>query len=249
MGCCLEKKVIKLNKHMRKFIKYFVMFALSVITIKTNAQDTICSSKVNLPWLQTNAPDRYQRFIDLENFIATHLNGANARLINNNGLVIVPVVVHILHRGEPEGQGLNISLAQIQAQIDFLNKDFRRLNTNRINTPAAFLPVAGDFNIEFRLACIDSNGNATNGVVRKFTSKVNFTSSNRGDGTTDEEATGIKVNVTGDAAWPPDRYLNIWVCNIRYLRGYSTFPADYAKYSRFDGIVMNTFFLPLLVVR
>jgi Pregnancy-associated plasma protein-A/Secretion system C-terminal sorting domain len=36
--------------------------------------------------------------------------------------------------------------------------------------------------------------------------------------------------------------LNIWVCNIRYLRGYATFPADYAKYPRFDGIVMNTGF-------
>jgi hypothetical protein len=74
---------------MRKFIKYFVIFALSVITQKTNSQDTICSSKVNLPWLQTNAPDRYQRFIDLENFTAANLNGSNARLINNNGLIIM----------------------------------------------------------------------------------------------------------------------------------------------------------------
>lgn len=137
----------------------------------------------------------------------------------------------------------NISLAQIQSQIDALNKDFRRLNADRVNTPAAFLPVASDFNIEFRLACTDSVGNATNGVVRKFTSKQNgfIPESDPNDPTlTDEVATGIKVAGTGDAAWPTDKYLNIWLCNLRYKKGYGTFPADYIKYPRFDGIAMNT---------
>ena len=84
--------------------------------------------------MQINAPDRFQRFIDLENFTASFTN-QNGRLINENGLIVIPVVVHILHRGEPEGTGLNISMAQIQSQIDVLNQDFRRLNSDRINTP------------------------------------------------------------------------------------------------------------------
>lgn len=40
-----------------------------------------------------------------------------------------------------------------------LNEDFRRLNADRINTPNIFLGVASDPNFEFRLACIDPNGN------------------------------------------------------------------------------------------
>lgn len=103
---------------MRKSINCFIMLVLSITSLRITAQDTICASKVDLNWLQINAPDRYQRFIDLENFTATHLNGANARLINNNGLIIIPVVVHVLHRGEPVGQGLNISLAQYKPCTD-----------------------------------------------------------------------------------------------------------------------------------
>jgi hypothetical protein len=42
-----------------------------------------------------------------------------------------------------------------RAQIQVLNDDFRRLNADTINTPMAFTSVAGDANIEFRLAKID----------------------------------------------------------------------------------------------
>ena len=101
--------------------------------------------------MQTNALARYQRFFDLETFTANYVS-ANQRLIDPNGTIIIPVVVHILHRGEVEGQGSNISLGRIQTQIDILNKDFRRLNDDRTNTPTDFLPYAADLNIEFKLA-------------------------------------------------------------------------------------------------
>ena len=219
-------------------------FKLSLLflsaTIFANAQDTRCPITADLAWMQTHAPDRYQRFINLENFTANYVN-QNARLINGNGLIVIPVVVHVLHRGEIEGTGFNISMAQIQSQIDVLNKDYRRLNDDRVNTPTGFLPVASDFTIQFQLACIDPNGNPTNGVVRKYTSKSNFYFSIRSsDGTPDEETIGIKVSSTGDAAWPTDHYLNIWVCNLAGDLGYSTFPADYSAYPQFDGIVIRT---------
>jgi hypothetical protein len=40
----------------------------------------------------------------------------------------IPVVVHVLHRGEPYGEGANIPDEQILEQIRILNEDFRRLN-------------------------------------------------------------------------------------------------------------------------
>ena len=99
-----------------------------------------------MAWLQANAPDRYQRFIDLRNFIANYVP-APGRLIDNNGLIIIPVVVHILHPNEPLGVGFNISLLRIQNQLDVVNKDLRRLNSDRTNTPATFSSIASDFNI------------------------------------------------------------------------------------------------------
>ncbi len=83
------------------------------------------------------------------------------RIIDSNGKIIIPVVVHVLHGDSPIGTNQNISDAQVLSQIDVLNEDFRRLNADRVNTPVPFQSVAADVNIEFRLACIDPNGNST----------------------------------------------------------------------------------------
>src|SRR5690606_22397748 len=54
----------------------------------------------------------------------------------------IPVVVHVIHNGEAVGVGRNISDAQILSQLEVLNNDFKRLNTDAVNTPAEFTPVA-----------------------------------------------------------------------------------------------------------
>lgn len=209
------------------------------------SQDRNCPSVINLAQMQTQDPVRYQRFMDLENFTANYIanqNNPNQRLIDPNGIIIIPVVVHVLHRGEAEGTGRNISLAQIQSQINVLNEDFRRLNADRVNTPAAFVPAASDYNIEFRLACQDPAGNPTNGVVRRLTNKNNFPLIETPNHTIDETAMGIKMtNISGDDPWLTDRYLNIWVCDLKNgVLGYATFPADYIAHPTWDGVVIAT---------
>lgn len=132
-------------------------------------------------------------------------------------------------------------MAQIQSQIDVLNEDFRRLNADRVNTPAPFLPVAADYGFEFKLACQDPNGNPSTGVIRKYTSKVRFDILYEQSGYFDETTMGIKMSSTyGDDPWPTDRYLNIWVCDFNgVVAGYSTFPADYATRPNVDGVVVD----------
>lgn len=194
--------------------------------------------------MQTQNPARYQRFMNLETFTTNYINnqsGANFRLADPNGLIVIPVVVHVLHRNEAVGTGLNISLAQIQSQIDVLNEDFRRLNADRANTPAAFAAISSDYNFEFRLACQDPNGNTTNGVLRRFTNKATFPIVNNSDGTVNETAMGIKMtSISGEDPWPTDRYLNIWVCNLTDILGYATFAADFATNPNVDGVVVAT---------
>jgi hypothetical protein len=182
--------------------------------------------------------------MNLEAFTANYIanqNGGNQRLINVNGIITIPVVVHVLHCGENIGEGRNISDAQIQSQIDVLNEDFRRLNANSSNTPAAFLPVAADYGFEFRLACTDPNGVGTNGIVRKKIDKNHFEYLSSGNGS-DENAMGIKISSShGDDPWPTNRYLNIWVCDFSDgTLGYGTFPADFATSPNVDGVVINT---------
>lgn len=105
-------------------------------------------------------------------------------------------------------------MARIQSQIDVLNQDYRRLNADAINTPSAFLSAASDFGIEFRLACIDPNGNPTNGVVRTQTNVQSFNVTFGGNTIPNDGSNGIKTSSTGSVSWntsvADSRYLNIW---------------------------------------
>ena len=77
-----------------------------------------------------------------------------------NGKIVIPVVVNVLYRTATE----NISDAQIQSQIDVLNKDFTATNTDFTSTPAEFAVVAANVGITFELA----------GINRKATTKTSW---------------------------------------------------------------------------
>ena len=44
----------------------------------------------------------------------------------DDSIYVLPVVVHVIHLGDPIGVKENISLDQIESQIRVLNEDFRR---------------------------------------------------------------------------------------------------------------------------
>jgi hypothetical protein len=126
----------------------------------------------------------------------------------------------------------NISDAQINAQIQVLNEDFRRLNADRVNTPTAFASVAGDANIEFRLAKVDPDGHPTSGITRRSTSISGFS----------RFAENVKFTSTGGRdAWNTQRYLNIWVCNFSDadILGYSSSPDEFTTSPNVDGVVIS----------
>ncbi len=82
----------------------------------------------------------------------------------------IPVVVHIVFNTSQE----NISDAVVQAQIDKLNEDYRRLNADAATTRAIFQPVATDTRIEFYLATEDPDGNPSTGITRTQTDQTDF---------------------------------------------------------------------------
>jgi len=143
---------------------------------------------------------------------------ANTRM---PGLVTIPVVVHVVYNGNTE----NISAAQINSQIQILNEDFRRLNSDAGNTPGDFIGVAADIEVEFCLASVDPSGNATNGITRTSTTRTSF-------GTND----AVKFASSGGIdAWPTSDYLNVWVCDIGGgILGYAQFPGGNPST---DGVV------------
>lgn len=114
----------------------------------------------------------------------------------------VPIVVHIIHKGEAVGTGTNISDAQIYSAIHSLNDAYRKV----AGTSADGNGV--DTEIEFVLAARDPSGNPTNGINR-----VN------GAGTADYSTNGItsggvsdnEVTIKALSKWDNTKYYNCWV--------------------------------------
>lgn len=102
---------------------------------------------------------------------------------------IIPTVVHVIHQGGVE----SISDEQVLSQFDVLNADFRRLNTDTVDTREIFRPVAADMGIEFCLATLGPDGQPTTGIDRVQTAETN------------------SIALIAEHGWDPERYMNIYV--------------------------------------
>ena len=85
---------------------------------------------------------------------------------SSNSIITIPVVVHVVWNTNAE----NISDAQIFSQIDVLNADYRRTNSDASNTPSVWQNIAADCEIDFCLATVAPNGASTTGITRTQTS-------------------------------------------------------------------------------
>lgn len=154
-------------------------------------------------------------------------------------VITIPVVVHVIHNGENVGVGANISTAQIQSQIDVLNQDFRRLNSDILFSPAPFRGSSADPLIQFCLAQQKPDGTSTNGI-------------NRMEKPTEQEyiSAGIPIEyrclndftiesvIKPATIWDRDKYLNIWVSDLRELPqdGGCSVQSSVLGYAQFPGI-------------
>lgn len=135
----------------------------------------------------------------------------NSYSTKSNETYIIPVVVHIVYKTASQ----NIADSVVHNQIATLNEDFQRKNADTVNMRSDFDIVAGNPNIEFRLASTDPNGNPTSGITRSSTSTesfMDFMGFMNGDMSTMEAVK--KSNEGGIDPWDQSRYLNIWVCNM-----------------------------------
>ncbi|KAF2508825.1 zinc metalloprotease [Flavobacterium foetidum] len=171
-----------------------------------------CASQEVLQAQLKADPSLAIRMNEIEAFTAKHLSSNfTGRLVN--GKIEIPVVVNVLYRTTAQ----NISNAQIQSQIDVLNKDFNALNSDYNNVPALFSGVKANIGITFVL----------DQVIRKSTTKTSW-------GTNDAMK---KTAQGGIAPTSPTTKLNIWTCNIGGgILGYAQFPGGA---SSTDGVVID----------
>jgi len=208
-------------------MRTIILCLLQLIAVHVYAQRE-CGSSLYIAQQRSSASYHSERAIAVEAFIQQNLTVTGASPVTNArttavGVIRIPVVVHVVYNHPSQ----NISDAQVQSQIDALNRDFRRKNADAVNTPAHFQALAADVMIEFELATVDPKGRATSGIVRKQSDVTEW-------GMDD----AIKYSSKGgSSAWDSKSYLNIWVAPLRKVLGYSSEPGGPADK---DGIVIST---------
>ncbi len=208
-----------MKKIMLPVLAFMMLFSCQNDTTETNAPEASaalkrgCASQEVLDAQMKADPSLALRMNKIEEFTKNAM--ANGRLVN--GKVQIPVVVNVLYRTTAE----NISLAQIQSQIDILNKDFNALNSDFNQVPTLFAGVKANVGISFVL----------DAVYRKSTTKTSW-------GTND----AMKIASQGGIApTSPTTKMNLWACTIGGgILGYAQFPGGS---SSTDGVVIDSKYL------
>ncbi|MDB9775131.1 M43 family zinc metalloprotease [Vicingaceae bacterium] len=199
-------------KNLTFFFSFFLTFNLTLF-----AQIERCGKDIKLQERLKENPE-LANIIDLQNKqIANYTVNNKARAV-----ITIPVVVHVVYNTSSQ----NVSDAQIYSQINVLNEDYRRLNSDAVNTPSVFSGV--DTEIEFCLATSEPNGNPTTGITRTSTTYNEIGNTTRYYST----ARG------GKDIWNRDNYLNIWVCDLGPLYLGFAYAPNTAP-SSYDGLVID----------
>jgi Pregnancy-associated plasma protein-A len=194
-----------------------------------------CGTDINHKRLLAQFGERYRK-----NMINEEQNwlrfASRVSRISEFPIVTIPTVIHVVYNNNKQ----NISDSQIQSQIEILNRDFRKMNSDVNKVPKVWNDLVADTRIEFRLARRDPEGNLTNGITRTHTNIDEFVY-----GEINPLPEKIKFTADGGKdAWDTTRYLNIWTCKIKTdnplssgLLGYAQFPAGGTAET--DGVVIN----------
>lgn len=154
--------------------------------------------------------------------------------MKSGSVLRVPVVVHVMHKGEAVGSGSNISEADINQGILQLNERFRKI-------PGSLGDGNGvDVEIEFALAIRDPNGNCTNGIVRY---NMSGQSAYMNYGVNRDNTNGIDDgDLKALSRWNTNQYYNIYLvseiddneCGYG-IQGYAYFASAHGQ--SYDGMV------------
>jgi PKD repeat protein len=207
---------------MRHLLLFFFSILLTLPSVSQEIQGLPCGTDEMHQHLFKKHPEYNEGIIRanerLEAFTTEYIqNHVNEKSGNP---YIVPVVFHIIH---DYGAG-NIDDSQIRDAVEQVNLQFRKLNADTTDIVQDFKNIAVDAEIEIRLAQLDPNGNCTNGITRTVSDLTNI-----GD-----------HQVKSLIQWPPDQYLNVYVCNqAAGLAGHALLPAAADTIPEWDGIVMQ----------
>jgi Pregnancy-associated plasma protein-A len=179
---------------------------------QTTATERKCSSDDVLQEQLKEDPSLRQRMDAIDEFTRRFKDNPQMERLLPGGVIEIPVVFNVLYRTAAQ----NVSLAQLQSQIDVLNEDFAATNADYNLTSTYNTVKSGNIDVRFVL----------DQVIRRSTNTISWSTNN-----------AMKKNAKGIAPTSPTTKLNIWVCNMGGgILGYAQFPGGS---SATDGVVLD----------
>jgi PKD repeat protein len=202
-------------------MKGILLFVVAFAVTNSFAQQMLhCGSDEMESKLFREHPEYKQAFLRSKEKLESFTRQFQGNPTKSGATYIIPVVFHIIHNNGAE----NINDSQIFDAIEQVNLQYRKLNPDTNQIVAAFQSIAADAGVEIRLAQIDPNGNCTSGITRTV-SPLTYTGDHQ---------------VKSLIHWPPEKYLNIYVCfDAAGLAGHALMPAIADTIPEWDGIVIR----------
>jgi len=227
----MKKKIVQLSL----FASFSFLFSFSaflqVLTIDNHSHGEKCGAGIIHQQMMSD-PAYVQKMNEFELYVKTQSSSNTPKAAAQYR---IPVVVHVMHKGEAVGVGTNVSDADIRKAIRDLNNDYRKI----AGTAGAGNGV--DTEIEFALAVRNPNGQCTNGINRvSMTGNATYMAS----GVRSSTSNGITdAQLKAVAGWDRTKYYNIYLVSEidnneggAGTQGYAYFASSHGTTS--DGAVI-----------
>jgi len=188
---------------MKKQILMLTVFVFAYVLMYAQIPSSKCGSMEYLQKQKELDPNLETKMIIQEQNLQQWIN--ENYQANSKEIITIPVVVHIVYNTEEQ----NIPDLNVFEQIELSNRDYAGLNTHSMEAFSSSLK--DNTGIQFCLAQKAPDGSPTSGIERRYTTVTSFTFDN-----------AVKHYSTG--GWDPQKYFNIWVCNLADYTGYGQFP-------------------------
>lgn len=195
---------------------------------------------------QENFNPEFDNIIDIEAINNTLHTKLKDEIIYPNNvpdtavLIRIPVVFNVIHLGEPEGIGSNVSRYILQQNIDYLNFYYQQMydSYNQDYRSISGGEYGINTKVEFYLADIDGNCNSdSNKGIYRYNGTL-IDPNYEEEGISYGNDTDLKAATSNNV----DKYLNIWIVHkiksTGSVVGYAYYPSAYGI-SQF-GIVLRT---------
>jgi len=225
---------------MKKLISALLIGGISLSSFAQAQHATKCGTYQLLDQKFQSNPTLKTQYIQYrQNRAVESENNHNAVQKTTATKYTIPVIFHVILTQAKINQlgGTTGIRDRMISQIDALNKDYSATNADSIKIPGAFKQLFGNATIEFQPAHRSPTNTAVDGYELLVTTKANF-SSITNDGCDCKDG-----SIGGLYAWDPNKYLNIWVVDIKEagILGY-TVPPSFVSFgwsANMTGVVID----------